>query len=65
VTSVEFAGRWTLLRKPAPAPPDGKNGDSAPAREEAIEVFARALLRRYGVMFRRLLDRESLNVSWF
>jgi ATP-dependent Lhr-like helicase len=65
VTSVEFAGRWTLLRKPAPAPPDGKNGDSAPAREEAIEVFARALLRRYGVMFRRLLERESLNVSWF
>ena len=65
VTSVEFAGRWTLLRKPASATPDEKNGDGAPAREEAIEVFARALLRRYGVMFRRLLERESLNVSWF
>ena len=25
----------------------------------------RALLRRYGVMFRRLLERESLNLSWF
>src|SRR4029079_119973 len=35
------------------------------AREEAIEAFARALLRRYGVVFRRLLERESLRVSWF
>lgn len=30
-----------------------------------MEHFARTLLRRYGVMFRRLLERESLKVSWF
>src|SRR5207247_6915812 len=35
------------------------------AREDALEVFARVLLRRYGVVFRRLLERESLKVSWF
>jgi ATP-dependent helicase Lhr and Lhr-like helicase len=57
ITSVEFAGRWSLLRT-AKAPETNK-------REEAIEVFARVLLRRYGVIFRRILDRESLNVSWF
>jgi ATP-dependent Lhr-like helicase len=34
-------------------------------RERAIETFARVLLRRYGVVFRRLLERESLGVSWF
>jgi ATP-dependent Lhr-like helicase len=34
-------------------------------REQAIEAFARVLLRRYGVVFRRLLERESLKVSWF
>jgi len=34
-------------------------------REDAIETFARVLLRRYGVVFRRLLERESLRVSWF
>jgi len=28
-------------------------------------MFARVLLRRYGVMFRRLLEREALHVSWF
>jgi len=61
VTSVEFAGRWTLLRNAAnePATKDAR------VRDEAIETFARTLLRRYGVMFRRLLERESLSVSWF
>jgi len=33
--------------------------------ESAIETYARVLLRRYGVIFRRLLERESLNVSWY
>jgi ATP-dependent Lhr-like helicase len=37
-----------------------------PTRSDgALEEFARVLLRRYGVMFRRLLERESLKVSWF
>ena len=38
--------------------------DPAP-RDAAIETFARVLLRRYGVIFRRLLERESLKVSWY
>ncbi|HEY3860632.1 MAG TPA: DEAD/DEAH box helicase [Verrucomicrobiae bacterium] len=57
VTSVEFAGRWALLRRPSPTPPA--------ASEEAIEIFAKVFLRRYGVVFRRLLERESLAVSWY
>src|SRR5205807_5894819 len=35
------------------------------SRDAALEAFARALLRRYGVVFRRLLERESLKVSWY
>ncbi|HEX3628341.1 MAG TPA: DEAD/DEAH box helicase [Verrucomicrobiae bacterium] len=64
VTSIEYAGRWSLLRRypgndtGAPIPTDENNA-------EAIESFARVLLRRYGVMFRKLLDREALKVSWF
>jgi len=88
VTSLEFAGRWSLLRNPivgqaSRLSPNGRlaresrrTGETtgraaetpallAPARDEAIEVFARTLLRRYGVVFRRLLERESLKVSWF
>jgi ATP-dependent Lhr-like helicase len=57
ITSLEFAGRWALLRKDAVL----EDGD----RDAALEAFARALLRRYGVMFRRLLDRESLAVTWY
>jgi len=33
--------------------------------ENAIETFARTLLRRYGIVFRRLLEREAFKVSWF
>jgi ATP-dependent Lhr-like helicase len=64
VTSVEFAGRWSLLRKfPSSSPEEG--GASMGASDQAVEIFARALLRRYGIVFRRLLERESLRVSWY
>jgi ATP-dependent Lhr-like helicase len=65
VTSVEFAGRWTLLRKPTATAPNNTKESPAPASDEAIETFARILLRRYGIMFRRLLERESMGVSWY
>src|SRR5204863_1115711 len=35
------------------------------SKDQSLEHFARVLLRRYGVMFRRLLERESMKVSWF
>ena len=47
---IEDAGRWTLTRKPAQA--------TAPDAE-AIEHLARTLLRRYGVVCWRLLEREA------
>jgi ATP-dependent helicase Lhr and Lhr-like helicase len=63
-SSVEFAGRWTLLRTPgSTSPQDGK--ELARPNDQATETFARVLLRRYGVVFRRLLGRESLRVSWY
>jgi ATP-dependent Lhr-like helicase len=84
VTSVEFAGRWSLMRncnsRREEAHSNGDKGDqrlptlgatgneienTERNRDRAIETFARVLLRRYGVVFRRLLERESLRVSWF
>ncbi|HVV71060.1 MAG TPA: ATP-dependent DNA helicase, partial [Verrucomicrobiae bacterium] len=62
VTSLEFAGRWSLLR---PWDETGSGGPEPAAREEAVERFALALLRRYGVVFRRLLDCEAAKVSWY
>lgn len=51
-------GRWSLLRSP---------GDPSQSRGEdpgTNEAFARQLLRRYGVMFRDLLARETRAPSW-
>jgi ATP-dependent helicase Lhr and Lhr-like helicase len=64
VTSVEFAGRWSLIRKPLPGASDGEPQGTA-AREDSIEAYARTLLRRYGVVSRRMAERESLHVPWF
>ena len=73
VSSVEFAGRWSLLRS-SPSPLNGERAGVrgehtthvvSSERDEALEILARALLRRYGVVFRRMIDRESLRVSWF
>ncbi|WP_273824169.1 DEAD/DEAH box helicase [Pseudomonas asplenii] len=52
VGGMEDAGRWALLRRsPAEAT------DRLP--EETLEHIARTLLRRYGVVFWRLLEREA------
>ncbi|MDM0020010.1 DEAD/DEAH box helicase [Variovorax saccharolyticus] len=52
---IEDAGRWSMVRARAPAPSE------PPARTapEAIEQVARILLRRYGVVCWRLLEREA------
>jgi ATP-dependent Lhr-like helicase len=48
---IEDAGRWTLARRASP--------ESRQINPEAIEHAARTLLRRYGVVFWRLLEREA------
>jgi ATP-dependent helicase Lhr and Lhr-like helicase len=92
LASIEFAGRWSLLRpntngngKPptesgssrreeALTPPSGNSSaresmslltSAATSREAAAEKFAHILLRRYGVVFRRLLEREPFGISWY
>jgi ATP-dependent Lhr-like helicase len=95
ITSIEHAGRWSLLRtislrtgpdiqhgieplnhgpsenvSKLPPVPGGEGERTHPSAyprmdDAALEAFARTLLRRYGVMFRRLLERESLKASWF
>jgi ATP-dependent Lhr-like helicase len=52
---IEDAGRWALIRRSPPA--GGATTDGL--GEEAVEHVARVLLRRYGVVFWRLLEREA------
>src|SRR5205807_192669 len=64
LASIEFAGRWSLLRTDFASQPSG-NGTESSARAAAIEQFARVFLHRYGVVFRRLLEPESFAVTWY
>jgi ATP-dependent Lhr-like helicase len=64
LASIEFAGRWSLLRTGVASQPSG-NGAESSVRDAGIEQFARVLLHRYGVVFRRLLERENLSVTWY
>ena len=50
---IESGGRWALVRRPRP------EGGGDRSRDGAVEHVARALLRRYGVVFWRLLAREA------
>jgi ATP-dependent Lhr-like helicase len=70
---VESAGRWATFRSPvtsgANGPADGAGRPLTSAAwsdpdPHAVEVQARALLRRYGVVFRRLLEREATLAPW-
>jgi ATP-dependent Lhr-like helicase len=56
---MDNGGRWALMRRPAPDD-SGANIDPQ-MKAAAIEHMARTLLRRYGVVFWRLLGREA---SW-
>jgi ATP-dependent Lhr-like helicase len=49
------AGRWSLLRTAV---------SHQPSAVSSVEGLARQLLRRYGVVFRDLLGRETLTLSW-
>ncbi len=69
---VDTAGRWCLLRRSGPepaaeaAPPSGAEDSRvrSGADTDATVQLAWALLRRYGVVFRRVLARETLAVPW-
>ncbi|HYR74317.1 MAG TPA: DEAD/DEAH box helicase [Pyrinomonadaceae bacterium] len=67
--SMDDAGRWVRLRReeqgqaPLQTAPNGDNRNQ-PIDRDIIEAVARKLLQRYGVVFRKLLDRESISVPW-
>jgi ATP-dependent Lhr-like helicase len=53
--NIEDAGRWTLINT------QQANNEQ---QSQHIEHIARILLKRYGVVFRKLLERESRLPSW-
>ncbi|SFW76360.1 MULTISPECIES: DEAD/DEAH box helicase [Pseudomonas] len=57
VGGMDDAGRWALLRRSQPAPVEGNR--PTPTAPQTLEHIAMTLLRRYGVVFWRLLEREA------
>ena len=52
-----MAGRWNLIEAI-------RRGESSDPPESAVEVQAWSLLHRYGIVFRRLLTRETATAPW-
>jgi ATP-dependent Lhr-like helicase len=60
VYQMASAGRWSILnRGPVVSYANGNVVDS-----ETAEQVARILLKRYGVVFKRLLEREGIVIPW-
>src|SRR5436309_1126677 len=60
-------GRWSLLRQAISSQAAALSPQSSalsPQPSPPVEQVARQLLRRYGVVFRDLLQRESLPTAW-
>ena len=54
--AIAEAGRWSCVARRA--------ADAGDVGEDGAEAVARTLLRRYGVVFKLLLARESITVPW-
>jgi ATP-dependent Lhr-like helicase len=63
VYDMASAGRWSILKR-APSAPNAAVSATKQSDLELAEEVAWVLLRRYGVVFKRLLEREGMNVPW-
>src|SRR5687767_5261174 len=61
VYDMATAGRWSILKR-APSAADAST--TKQSELELAEEVAWVLLRRYGVVFKRLLEREGIAVPW-
>jgi ATP-dependent Lhr-like helicase len=64
---IETAGRWSLLGGQVDGRTGGQNDNTGQTDRPTArppELFARTLLRRYGVVFKRLLARETGAPPW-
>ncbi|HEY0684336.1 MAG TPA: DEAD/DEAH box helicase [Steroidobacter sp.] len=57
IFGMQDAGRWALVRKKEMKADDAK--PVSPRNDEAVEHICRTLLKRWGVVFWKLLEREA------
>ena len=62
--AVAEAGRWACTPRRATGAATAAGTETDGVGEGGAETIARTLLRRYGIVFKTLLARESLTVPW-
>ena len=63
VYEMASAGRWSILQR-SQVPEETARSFNNPVDPEISEEVARILLKRYGVVFKRLLEREGIALPW-
>ncbi|HBB87494.1 MAG TPA: ATP-dependent DNA helicase [Blastocatellia bacterium] len=61
---MSSAGRWSILQRESDKPTADKPRFAEQFAPETVEEIARILLKRYGVVFKRLLEREGISLPW-
>jgi ATP-dependent helicase Lhr and Lhr-like helicase len=68
VYSMDEAGRWVRLKQArgqgSLRTEQNQTNAVRSMEREFLEAVALKLLQRYGVVFRRILDREAMNIPW-
>jgi len=64
VYEMSSAGRWSLLNRDFEIAAEQSIRTDGGVAPETAEAVARILLTRYGVVFKRLLEREGIALPW-
>ncbi len=64
VYEMASAGRWSIIHRENGNGSASTRGNQNPIDQEKAEEIAWTLLKRYGVVFKRLLEREGMNLPW-
>jgi len=64
VYEMASAGRWSIIHRENGNGSTTNRNNQNPIDQEKAEEIAWTLLRRYGVVFKRLLEREGMNLPW-
>ena len=62
---MDHAGRWSLIKNiENPSAKAGLDKSNGITYDKQLQQMANIFLKRYGVVFRKIYDRESLTVPW-
>jgi ATP-dependent Lhr-like helicase len=64
VYDMASAGRWSIINRVEQPKNNASSRFSTGPDPETTEQVARILLKRYGIVFKRLLEREGISIPW-